>query len=158
MQDQKSTFIKNEMFALVSDLPAGSKGNWGKMNAQQMLEHVADFFDVAAGNIKFDLVTPVAHLPKYMEFLLSDKAFRENTKAPETVLGEDPLPIRTANMEAARNKLMNAVTDFYKHFENDPVKTTLHPVFGPLNLDQWILLHYKHVTHHLRQFGLIQPV
>ncbi|TXH28993.1 MAG: DUF1569 domain-containing protein, partial [Cyclobacteriaceae bacterium] len=36
-----------------------------------------------------------------------------------------------------------------------PAKKTTHPVFGALNFDEWILLHYKHVTHHSRQFGLI---
>jgi len=38
---------------------------------------------------------------------------------------------------------------------DDKLKTTLHPVFGELNFEEWILLHYKHVTHHLKQFGLI---
>ena len=31
----------------------------------------------------------------------------------------------------------------------------LHPVFGELNFEEWALLHYKHVTHPLRRFGLL---
>jgi tRNA A58 N-methylase Trm61 len=47
------------------------------MNVQQMVEHVTDFFKVSFDHIKFDLVTPEEHLPKYKEFLMSDKEFRE---------------------------------------------------------------------------------
>ncbi len=158
MQDQKSAFIKNGMFSLLSNLAADSKNSWGKMNAQQMVEHLADFFDISAAKVSFRLVIPEEHLPKYKAFLLSDKEFRENTKAPAEVLGEEPLPVRTANMEAAMNNLRNSVDDFYKYFENDPAKITVHPVFGPLNFEEWILLHYKHVTHHFRQFGMMKTV
>ena len=29
-----------------------------------------------------------------------------------------------------------------------------HPFFGPLKPEQWAILMYKHVDHHLRQFGV----
>jgi hypothetical protein len=29
-----------------------------------------------------------------------------------------------------------------------------HPFFGPLKAEQWAILMYKHVDHHLRQFGV----
>jgi hypothetical protein len=32
----------------------------------------------------------------------------------------------------------------------------LHPAFGDLNFTEWVQLHHKHVTHHLKQFGLIE--
>ena len=91
-----------------------------------------------------------------MAFLLSDKAFRENTKAPANIVAEEPLATTTENMQAAINKLQQAVNDFCKYFEKDPTQKTTHPVFGPLNFEEWVLLHYKHVTHHLRQFGLLK--
>ncbi|MFT3909781.1 MAG: DUF1569 domain-containing protein [Ferruginibacter sp.] len=153
MQEQKSAFIKNEMFSLLSNLAADSKGSWGKMNGQQMVEHLADFFDISSAKVPSRLVIPEEHLPKYKAFLLSDKEFRENTKAPAEVLGEEPIPVRTANMEAAISTLRNSVDAFYKYYENTPVENTTHPVFGSLNFEEWILLHYKHVIHHLKQFG-----
>ena len=123
------------------------------MNAQQMLEHVNDFYEVSTGKLQFALTTPEEHLPKYKEFLYSDKPFRENTKAPETVLGDKPLPMRTPSLEAAAAQLQNTVAEF---FESKPRPTTIHPVFGPLSFDEWILLHYKHVTHHWNQFELLR--
>lgn len=139
----------------LNDLAVGSTALWGKMNAQQMVEHVAAFFNVSTEKIQFDLVTPEEQLPKYREFLYSDKEFRENTKAPATVLGEDPLPLRYPSLEIAKEKLQHAVMYFISYFENAPGKKTLHPVFGLLNFEEWVLLHYKHVVHHYKQFGLM---
>jgi len=154
MDEQKLAFIKNDLFSLLDNIKTATQAKWGKMNAQQMVEHLVAFFNVSTEKIKFDLVTPEEHLPKFKEFLLSDKQFRENTKAPINVIGEDPLPLRYHTYEEAVEKLHQAVDHFETYFKNDHGKKTLHPVFGPLNFDEWVLLHYKHVTHHLRQFGI----
>jgi oxepin-CoA hydrolase/3-oxo-5,6-dehydrosuberyl-CoA semialdehyde dehydrogenase len=155
MDVQKLNFITKECVLLFKNLSANAMGKWGKMNAQQGVEHLAAFFNLSAGKIKFDLVTPVEHLPKYKEFLLSDKEFRENTKAPTNVIGEEALPLGYANMEEAVEKLAGSITAFENYFKDEPLKTTLHPVFGELNFEEWVLLHYKHVMHHARQFGLL---
>ena len=155
MQEEKLEFLRKGMFLLLEKLTADKIQVWGKMNAQQMLEHLSDFFNVSTGKITFDLVTPAEHLPKYREFLYSDKEFRENTKAPSNVLGEVPLPERKANIESAREYLKKSVEEFINFFQGDEEKRTTHPVFGPLNFEEWVLLHYKHVRHHLRQFGLL---
>ena len=155
MQEEKLQFLRKGMFLLLEKLTADKIQVWGKMNAQQMLEHLSDFFNVSTGKITFDLVTPAEHLPKYREFLYSDKEFRENTKAPSNVLGEVPLPERKANIESAREYLKKSVEEFINFFQGDEEKRTTHPVFGPLNFEEWVLLHYKHVRHHLRQFGLL---
>ena len=153
MSDQKALFLKNDLLLLVKKLNGNETGKWGKMNAQQMVEHTAAFFKVSTEKIKFPLTTPVEHLPKYKEFLWSDKEFKENTKAP--VLPEDPLPLHYASMQQATEDLGKSVNDFFSFFKDDPTKTTLHPAFGELNFDEWVQLHYKHVVHHLKQFGLM---
>lgn len=154
MDTKKFDFILKEYVPLLKHLPAAAMGKWGKMNAQQMVEHVAAFFLVSTEKLKFDLVTPAEHLPKYREFLFSDKEFRENTKAPATVIGEDALPLRFANMNEALENLSAAIAYFESYFKDNPDKKSLHPVFGELNFEEWVLLHYKHVLHHLRQFEL----
>ena len=153
MIDEKKSFLKNDFFLLINKLKGDEKAKWGKMNAQQMIEHVSAFFKVSTQKIQFPLTTPVEHLPKYKEFLLSEKEFKENTKAP--VLPEEPLPLRYSNMQEALEKLKKSVDEFFEFFKTDPDKKTLHPAFGDLNFDEWVQLHHKHVTHHLKQFGLI---
>ncbi len=56
-----------------------------------MLEPTAKFFQVTTNKTQFSLVTPLEHLPKYLEFLWSEKEFKENTKEP--VLPEEPLSL-----------------------------------------------------------------
>ena len=155
MDTQKLQFITKDCLPLFKSIKADAIGVWGIMNGQQMVEHVAAFFAVSAAKIKFDLVTPVEHLPKYMEFLLSDKDFRENTKAPASVIGEEALPLRYVTMEEALENLIKSIIDFENYFMVDAEKKTLHPVFGELNFEEWVLLHDKHLRHHLRQFGML---
>lgn len=155
MENEKLHFIKEEMFLLLNNLSADAKAKWGKMNAQQMVEHVTGFFNISLEKLKFDIVTPEEHLPKYKEFLYSDKEFKENTKAPLSVLGEEPLPLHYPSLAIAMQKLQQAVQGFVNYFKNEPGKKTLHPVFGMLNFDEWVLLHYKHVIHHMKQFNLV---
>lgn len=153
MNEQKQKFLKEDFIPLIKHLAPDALGKWGKMNGQQMVEHVADFFKLSTEKLKLPLVTPLEHLPKFKEFLLSEKEFRENTKAP--VLPEEPFPLRNNIMQNAVAELEGEVTDFFDYFKEDAEKKTLHPVFGELNFVEWIQLHHKHVTHHLKQFELI---
>ena len=154
MTDAKKAFLKNDFLLLLNKLKGDEKAKWGKMNAQQMIEHVSGFFKVSTQKINFPLTTPAEHLPKYKEFLLSEKEFRENTKAP--VLPEEPLPLRYSTLQEAKDELTKSVDEFFEFFKNDPDKKTLHPAFGELNFDEWVQLHHKHVIHHLKQFGLME--
>ena len=153
MYEEEFVFIQTELFGFLQNITEQTQPLWGKMNAQQMVEHLTDFFNVSTEKIIFPLVTAEEHLPKYREFLYSDKEFRENTKAPASVLGEEPLPLRAPTMQKAKDKLKDAVDNFINYFDAVKGKTTLHPVFGQLSFDEWLLLHSKHIRHHLRQFG-----
>lgn len=155
MDEIKLKFVTNDCLALFKKIKGDATGNWGKMNGQQMVEHVAGFFYVSSGKIKFPLAIPEEHLPKYKAFLLSDKEFRENTKAPLTVIGEEALPLRFATMNEAIDNLTNSIAAFQNYFADSSNEKTLHPVFGELNYEEWVLLHYKHVSHHLKQFGMV---
>ena len=152
MTSEKRSFLEKEIIPRLEPLKGNETGRWGKMSAQQMVEHLSAFFQVATGKIHFPLTTPAEHLPKYKEFLMSDKEFRENTKAP--VLPEEPLPLKFATMNDAIEDLRKSVNDFFNYFVNGTSKTTLHPAFGELNFDEWVQLHHKHVVHHLKQFDL----
>lgn len=154
MPAAKILFLKEGMFGLLSSLKENTSAKWGVMNAQQMLEHLADFFEVSYEKKFFPLAVPEEHLPKYKAFLYSDKEFRENTKAPASVLGEEPLALRLPSFEDAIIHLRHSVDKFIQWFESDPSKTSVHPAFGTLNFEEWILLHHKHVRHHFKQFGL----
>ena len=155
MDADKKRFVEEESEKIMSKLQSDTPALWGKMNAQQMVEHVKAFFDVSTQKLKFDLVTSEEQLPAYKDFLLSEKVFRENTPAPLSVIGPDTLPLRYPDLETAKEKLKKSIIEFKELFSKKNELTTLHPVFGWLNYEEWILLHYKHVQHHLKQFSLL---
>ena len=154
MDNTKFEFVTTAFITRLKNITPDTKSKWGKMNAQQMVEHAINFFKVASGKLVYPLTIPAEHLPKYREFLYSDKEFRENTRGPEGVVPEYPVPERYAGINEAIDKLEKEINDFVKYFEEHPGAKTLHPVFGELDFEEWVLLHFKHVTHHLRQFGL----
>lgn len=153
--NEKTDFLKNHYLPIIQNANPSTTPVWGKMNFQQMVEHVTDFFRVSTQKQHYPFVSPPEHLPKLKEFLMSDKQFRENTKAPASIIGEEPFPLRYATTGEAVNELAAEVNDFFQLYNDEPDATAVHPVFGELNFDEWIRLHYKHVTHHLRQFGLL---
>lgn len=153
MEDVKLNFIKHDFVQLVSTLKENTTGRWGKMNTQQMIEHVADFFKISTNKIKLPFVSNPEHLEKLKAFLYSDKEFRENTKAP--VLPDKPFPVRHVSIKDSIEELQYEIADFFSLFQKEKGLITQHPVFGNLNFEEWILLHYKHVRHHAKQFGLV---
>ncbi len=155
MNQEKYAFIKNGFLPLLVGLAAETNGKWGKMNGQQMVEHLTAMFKISSGKINFSLATPEENLPKFREFLMSEKEFRENTKAPSQILPDEPLPLRNATMQMAVQHLERSAEEFFAYFSDDAEKKTLHPVFGELNFAEWVQLHHKHITHHFKQFNLI---
>jgi hypothetical protein len=150
--DSKIEFIKNTPLRFES-IASTQLGNWGKMSAQHTVEHLTQFFNLSNGKVQMAVVSDEAHLEKLLVFLRSDKEFKENTKAP--VLPELPLPLIYDNYKSAIQHLQNAIDAFFEYHQLSTNPITSHPVFGPLEVADWVLLHYKHVLHHCKQFSLI---
>lgn len=154
MNPGKEKFLREDFIKLLRmKTESNPPSRWGRMGFQQMLEHVADFFRVSTGKINMPLVTPEEHLPKYREFMMSEKEFRENTKAP--MLPEEPFPEKYSSISEALEALEQEVNGFFTYFHENQETRTIHPVFGSLNYEEWVQLHHKHVTHHLKQFSVI---
>lgn len=152
MDQQKLDFLINQLPALLRQLDANTKGNWGMMNAQQMVEHFILSVKNASGKLPQPIVTPADQLEKFRSFLHSDKPFRENTKNP--LLG-DPLPMHYPSMEAAINKLQTELNYFVDVYKQNPSFTIINPIFGELDFAANVQLLHKHARHHLKQFGLV---
>jgi Protein of unknown function (DUF1569) len=154
MSTTKKEFLASFVTILEAADPAITP-KWGKMNLQQMVEHLSVVFKISYNRIPTKIVTPAEHLPKYKEFLWSDKVFRENTKAPEGMMGEEPTPVYYASYAEAISALDKSVKSFFEYYDKNKEAVAPHPVFGMLNFDEWIQIQHKHVTHHLRQYNLI---
>lgn len=152
MNIEKENFLRTKLVPLLQQISADELPRWGKMNVQQMIEHFSDSVMVASGKAKLPIVTPKEQLPRYREFLMSEKPFRENTKSP--VLAEEPAPLRKHTKAAAIGKLHEELIHFFETFEKDRNHITTNPVFGELDFESNVQLLHKHALHHLRQFGV----
>ena len=73
MDQDKRLFVEVELASVLKTLADNTAAKWGKMNAQQMLEHLQGFFEVSTEKKIYPLVTPEEQLPLFKEFLYSDK-------------------------------------------------------------------------------------
>jgi hypothetical protein len=152
MSIEKENFLRTKFISCLQRLEPATRGQWGKMNVQQMIEHFTDVVMVASGKIKMPVVTAADKLPLYREFMMSEKPFKENTKSP--VLPEEPLPLKKHTVQAAIGKLQEELIYFFEAFEKDPQLKTVHPAFGELDFNENIQVMHKHALHHLKQFGI----
>lgn len=153
MNDFRS-FLQNDYIPLLQTLQPHQQPKWGRMDAQQMVEHMRDIFKLANGSIKMPLMDKnPTHVEKKRAFLLTDLPFPQLTKGPG--LPEDPIPHRAAGMEEALKKLKPEIDAMFAAYDADPALQLMHPAFGELDYDLQMRYMQKHVFHHLRQFGLI---
>jgi hypothetical protein len=150
----KIVFLKNDLINLLTQLNATDNGQWGALNAQQMTEHLIDAFRNYHGLDSKKILTPAEHLPKFKEFLMSEKQFKPGTKNVE--MPEIPSPSRHPDMTSAIGELKTEINNFFKYFENAPGKTITNVFFGELNFEETVQLLHKHAMHHLRQFRLVE--
>lgn len=137
--------VKARLHTLRSETPR----QWGTMTAPQAVAHCSAGMEMALGDIHpkrvligrilGPLVKPLA--------LGNDSPMRRNSPtAPELVVGADQ------DLDAKREQLCGMIDRFAA---GGPAACTTHPhpFFGRLTPGEWGELMYKHLDHHLRQFG-----
>jgi hydroxymethylglutaryl-CoA reductase len=129
------------------------KPMFGKLDPQQMMEHLSMTLKMSNGKEKHSQFTSEERLEGYRRFLMSDKEMPIGTKVP--FMGEEPPLYVNGSFEEAKTELFNELKAFQSHFNMNPVAIEMHPVFGNLNKQEWLRLHGKHFLHHFKQFGLI---
>jgi hypothetical protein len=150
---EQQSFLREGYLPLLRKLLPSTVAQWGKMDAQQMVEHICDAFKNASGKIQIPPISQTPeHQQKLREFLLTDKPFRENTNAP--FMPETPRAHQYTSIEEAIKQLEPEIQAFFEVYENNPGMEIENPVFGMLHYEMQTALLYKHVTHHLRQFGV----
>jgi hypothetical protein len=148
----KADFLRRRFVPLLQTLDPQTPPRWGKMNVQQMIEHMSEYIAMASGKIPVQVVTPEENLAKMQGFLMSEKPFRENT--PNTLMPDTPPPVKHATVAEAIHELQAEIDHFFQAFETDKEQKIANPFFGELNYDMQVQLLHKHATHHLRQFGV----
>ena len=151
---EKVKFFKEEYIPLLHNLTADQPAKWGKMDAQQMVEHMRDVCKLANGKITLPLLnTDPEQLLQARHFMMSNHPFQENIRV--SVMPEDPKPHKYADLKEAIAKTETELMDVFTWYDNNPLGKLMHPMFGKLDYEQQIHYLYKHAYHHARQFGLV---
>ncbi len=139
--------VKQDIIVRINKLTPESKALWGKMNVAQMLAHLQVPIGVADGSQKLKR-TLFGRLvgPMVKSMIYNEKPFKRS-------LPTDPSFVMTGNVkdfETEKQKLLAIVGNFS---ETSIVNET-HTFFGKLTKEQWSKGTWKHLDHHLQQFGV----
>ncbi len=143
--------ITDQVIGRINNLTPETKSVWGKMNVAQMLAHL---------NVQYEVVYENEKFPKpnaFVRFML--KTFVKNK-----VVGPKPFPKngRTApyfviadkrEFEKEKERLINYINTTQKNGVEVLLPRDTKS-FGKLTAVEWNNLFYKHLDHHLTQFGI----
>ena len=149
----RDTFFRTMLFDALAELESDSRPGWGKMTAQQMVEHLAWAFELSTGQAYVDCFVPEAQREKLKAFLYDNRPTPHEFMNPVLAAGLPPL--RHVDLAAAKEGLLAEVARFAQQYIADPAPVRMHPVFGPIGMEEWARAHFKHTYHHLLQFGLL---
>ena len=150
---QADDFFENHLESLMKKFLPESSRLWGNMTQQHAVEHLAWIVGASAGKVNFPVHTAEEDLPRYRKFLFINIAMDPGIKAP--VLDPDQLPaLKQPDFRAAMGWFWQEWNDFEEYFDKNPDAKTNNAVFGPLTGDEWKRFHFKHIVHHLAQFGV----
>jgi Protein of unknown function (DUF1569) len=138
--------VERAMVSRLDRLTPAAKGRWGRMSVAQMLRHIAGGIRMATGDLAIPRRnTPLRFFPMKQLIVFVLPFPRNAPTAPALVSKEE------VAFDAERAAVRDLVSSFAKR---DMPKWPDHPAFGPLNREQWGVMVWKHLDHHLRQFGV----
>ena len=150
----RDSFLRTFFFGALDGLGPDHQARWGRMTAPQMVEHLLWAFEVSTGQVETQCPIPEAKLPRMKAFLYHNRPTPQDFMNPAL---ESGLPaLRFATLREATAALLVEIDRFIVHARTRPDAIHIHPVFGPIGVEEWSRSHFKHAAHHLLQFGLIE--
>jgi hypothetical protein len=134
----------------IAHLRPDSERQWGTMTAAQAMAHCSVGMEWALG----DSVPPRMFVGRILGWVVkplalgNDEPMRRNSPTAKSLVVKDD-----RDLETERGRLCGLIDRFAA---GGPAGCTKHPhsFFGRLTPDEWAVLTYKHLDHHLRQFGV----
>ena len=142
--------VTNEIIGRINALEPSRQALWGSMSVSQMLAHC---------NVSYEMVYENKH-PKpnaFMKFIFktfvkrlvtNEAPFKKSEKtAPQFIIGDKK------NFDQEKQRLIGYINRTQELGEGYFDGRESHS-FGKLNKNEWNNMFYKHLDHHLRQFGV----
>ena len=128
-------------------LNENSERQWGKMTPAQMAKHCQYPLKIMLGHENYNLKPNWIVNLLFKKSMYNDRLWRKNLP---TVKRFKQTEDRDFSPEMAKlNSLVEEIgANLNKESWGD------HPAFGKMTNEQWGKMQYKHLDHHLRQFGV----
>ena len=147
----KNLFDKKDTAEIISrldNLTPSSQRRWGKMEVAQMLAHCRKTLEMATG----DKVLPRVLIGKligrfFVKEMSNEKPMGKNGPTDKTLKVTDQ-----RDFEVEKRQLIDYIEKFQTGGADKCTKHP-HPFFGKVTPTEWSIGMYKHLDHHLRQFG-----
>lgn len=124
------------------------------MSPQHMVEHLALIMRISNGRIQVPVRFPAEKIEAYRKKIIEGPD--PIARGVQMEKGNDQLPeLRNPDLAQAIADLKLQIEKFHTYYDTHPKATNVHPFFGALNKEEWIIFHQKHFTHHFQQFALI---
>jgi len=148
MQSLFDPAARNTIADRLAALPPTAARHWGKMEVAQMLAHCSAALEVGAGDRprKQALIGKVL-APFVRASMLGDKPFSRNSPTDPTFVITD-----SRNFVREKERLLELIGRFCAGGAA-AAGGQMHSFFGRISGEQWGTLMYKHLDHHLAQFG-----
>jgi len=147
----KTLFEKDasdEIIGRIDRLQPAVQRQWGKMDVAQMMAHCSAALDMASGKMVLPRLFIGRLIGGFVRPIYSnEKPFAKNNPTdPKLVISDK------RDFQREQQQLRMKVREFQ---EGGEAKCTRHPhpFFGSLTTYEWGRGMYKHLDHHLRQFG-----
>lgn len=134
----------------ISKLTNETSANWGKMNVSQMLSHCNVTYEMAFEDIHSQ---PNAFVKLIMKMFIkpgvvNEKPYKKNSQtAPQFIIKEQK------DFAVEKKRLLDYIEKTQslgpQYFEGKESNS-----FGNLSSKEWNNMFYKHLDHHLNQFGV----
>ncbi len=141
--------VTDELIARINQLSPQSQAHWGKMSVSQMLAHCCVSYEMALENIhpKPNFLMRLMLKAFVKQAVVGPKPYAKNTRTAPAFLITDE-----RDFEKEKNRLITYLKKTQElgesYFDG---KESLS--FGKLTKQEWSIMFYKHLDHHLTQFG-----
>lgn len=147
----KSLFDKvayEEILQRLNNLKADSPRQWGKMTVAQMLTHCKEAYKVPLTSkpLKRHPLSIIGWM--FRSQLYNNKPYRQNLPTAPNFIVKDQ-----RDFDKEKAEMLSIVKAFHERGAAG-IGDKVHPMFGKMTADQWGRSMWKHLDHHLRQFGV----
>ena len=142
--------VTREVIERINNLTASSQPNWGKMSVSQMLAHCCVAYEMIYTNKHPRPKAFVRMLLKTFvkKSVVNNKPFAKNGRtAPQFIIAEERI------FDAEKKRLIDFLNKTLELGETYFDGKESHS-FGKLTIAEWNNSFYKHIDHHLTQFGV----